>query len=114
MRVAKRNMQKAYYQLQTGTAPQYDRSGQRNGNVNYTYGAKTEFWANIYKSGRDAYYQPYGTVNDYSLSLYMSELPDGWNEQTILWIGNTDKANYIVSSIAVNMNGVAVFAKELK
>lgn len=114
MRVLRRNKQKAYYQLLDSITNQLDRNGVWNGNFDYHYGEKTAFKANIHMGSESAFYEPYGTQTDYGITMYMSEVPEGWNEQTVLWIGETDKANYIVTSISRNLNGMLVRARELK
>lgn len=114
MRVVKRNWQTAYYQNPTGKTPQRDSNGKLNGKYNPVYGEKVKFKAHIHFGAENAYYRPYGIQSDYSLSLYFEKLPDDWTEETVLWIGDTDKPNYIVSAIAPNLSGILVRAKELK
>lgn len=113
MRVLMRNTQTAYYQLYEGMTDETDSNGYKTGSKIKSYGTKTQFRANIYHSTQDAFYQPYGVQETYDLTIYM-ETDLGFTEETLLWIGDTEEANYIVSSVAPNMNGIVIRAKVLK
>lgn len=113
MRVLTRNKQKAYYQLYEGISDATDSDGNYTGEKVVSYGEKTEFKANIYEGTDPTLYQPYGTEDEAICTLYMSK-DLGFDNQTVLWIGDTDKANYIVTSVSNNLNGIVVKAKMLK
>lgn len=113
MRVAKRNWQTAYYQIPMGKRDLTDKNGNLTGKHELLYAPKVKFKSHIHFGAENAYYRPYGIQSDYSLSLYFEKLPsDDWTEETVLWIGDTDKPNYIITAIAPNLSGILVRAKE--
>lgn len=110
MRVCERNKQTAYYQLYEGKTPKTNSDGKLTGRSTETYGEKTEFRVHIRMGSERTHLEPYGTNDETGLTLYM-EKDLGFDTNTVLWIGETDKPNYRVTAVAKNINGIVVKAK---
>lgn len=119
-RLQTRNTQTAYYQLYTGKTEGVDSNGYKTGRYTETYGEKTKFRPNVsfgatgIFAGNNAkmLQEPYGIRDEHSITLY-TDRDYGIDARTLLWIGDTDKANYQVTSISPSLMGYTITAKQM-
>lgn len=120
MRTLSRNKVQIYYQLYLGKTERVDADGNLNGKYIESYSEKIPLRCHVsygtlsaVASGNKTQLVPYGVEDNYSMSLFLDR-DYGMSETTILWIGDTEEANYIVSSVRPSLSGLVVTAKALK
>lgn len=120
-RLQTRNTSIAYYQLYVSEEEAVDANGYKTGEHIITYGDKTAFRATISYgavgifagNNAKAINTPYGIRDEHSITLY-TDKDYGFDSKTVLWVGDTDKANYHVTNCAPSSMGYTISAKEIQ
>lgn len=120
MRASNRNKQKFYYALQSSTTAYVDEYGNETGDLNITYGAPVEMWANISPASGEAGMSAFGIRTDYEKVIVTCDMNCPITESSILWIGKeatvnsvVQPHNYAVSIVAKSLNSIVYGVKEV-
>ena len=122
MRTLRRNKQKIYYALYSGTTDAVDSQGYFTGEGVKAYGEPVALRINVSPAETDLRIEPFGTATDYSHTMVTCDMDCPIDEETILWIGKepyTDDDtpvltahNYRVVRVAKSLNNIMYAIRE--
>ena len=117
MRTQKKNKQKFYYALKTGTVDIVDSDGNKTGEKRNTYSTPVEAWANVSASKGSIGTYLFGLTEQYSKTIVYENDTLPIDRESVLWVDDLDttaSADYLVAQIARSLNSTTLAIKKVR
>ena len=117
MRELERNKRTIYYALFVTNEPILDEDGYDTGETRPVYGTPVELRINVSPALGESATRQFGTVVDYDRTLVICDTSLPIDEQTVLWIDETDTSksfDYTVKKVAKSLNSLQIAVKKVE